>query len=573
MGKAAAAALLLAACIGSAAALGPSWYSCDPSSCKGDCECPSDSAPGGLSPKEMPQFVLITHDDAVHTTSNYLMRLITDGHYNPNGCNVPATYFVSNDQNLANCTLIRALFDDNNEIATHTINHKKLLPPGNKDAFPGNITEEVVGMRQWLVDRCNLPKEEIVGFRSPFLIHNPIVRKAIQAAGYLYDSSLSEPAASWSTSTSLANRLWPYTMDRGIAQDCNYTGVDVGYCLPSERYPGIWEVPMWNLYADGDVDAAAFSMDYLNDANGTAVTADGLYAFLQKNFDAAYNGNRAPLPLYLHSTYLNDQKVGAITSFIKYALGKGDVYFVTMRQLIDWMKNPVPASQISSALKCKRVELDPPKIEFCRTYTVPDSQAGQFYAIANQFDVADPKEILAVNNMNSAKEITGGKKIKIPPWNDGCKLWQKSGLPEPKVTPDEAAFTPTAWYRTASVPTAQTPAPAPEAQSVATPTAAAAAPVPAEASTTPQTTTTAAPAAAAPPSDSGSGGSVSSALIGGIVGGVVGAIALAAVGVVLYKKHAAAKAAAASGFASAAGATATAHISTTGSAAKTATMV
>lgn len=48
-----------------------------------------------------------------------------------------------------------------------------------------------------------------------------------------------------------------------------------------------------------------------------------------------------------------------------YTLEKGDVYWVTMTQLIDWMKNPVPASQLrrSQAL-CARPQrpLPPPKM-------------------------------------------------------------------------------------------------------------------------------------------------------------------------------------------------------------------
>lgn len=40
--------------------------SCDPNTCKlPNCLCPSLSPPGGLNPKDVPQFVTITFDDSI----------------------------------------------------------------------------------------------------------------------------------------------------------------------------------------------------------------------------------------------------------------------------------------------------------------------------------------------------------------------------------------------------------------------------------------------------------------------------------------------------------------------------
>lgn len=38
---------------------------------------------------------------------------------------------------------------------------------------------------------------------------------------------------------------------RACAQDCSYLGPELGRCDPGERYPGLWEVPLWNLQ-EGD---------------------------------------------------------------------------------------------------------------------------------------------------------------------------------------------------------------------------------------------------------------------------------------------------------------------------------
>lgn len=40
-------------------------YFCDKSKCSGNCVCASLTPPGGMNPKDTPQFILLTHDDAV----------------------------------------------------------------------------------------------------------------------------------------------------------------------------------------------------------------------------------------------------------------------------------------------------------------------------------------------------------------------------------------------------------------------------------------------------------------------------------------------------------------------------
>lgn len=111
------------------------------------------------------------------------------------------------------------------------------------------------------------------------------------------------------------------------------------------------------------------------------------------NFEAAYNGNRAPFPIFVHTDWLRtgqrirglqlfaggctvQARCGAACCMVRwraqpnclpsraprhpschptrptraaeYALKKKDVYFVTMRQLLAWMANPIPADQITA---------------------------------------------------------------------------------------------------------------------------------------------------------------------------------------------------------------------------------
>ena len=52
---------------------------------------------------------------------------------------------------------------------------------------------------------------------APNLVHNPQLRGVLQTAGYSYDSSILE-AFNSATSPSFAQRLFPYTLDNGVAQ-------------------------------------------------------------------------------------------------------------------------------------------------------------------------------------------------------------------------------------------------------------------------------------------------------------------------------------------------------------------
>ena len=60
---------------------------CDPSYCKlPDCWCGGTKIPGGYQPEEIPQFVLLTFDDAVNDLNKAFFEKLFKDRYNPNGC-------------------------------------------------------------------------------------------------------------------------------------------------------------------------------------------------------------------------------------------------------------------------------------------------------------------------------------------------------------------------------------------------------------------------------------------------------------------------------------------------------
>ncbi|KHJ90319.1 hypothetical protein OESDEN_09840 [Oesophagostomum dentatum] len=81
---------------------------------------------------------------------------------------------------------------------------------------------------------------------------------------------------------------------------------------------------------------------------------------LFSNFDRSYTASRAPYVLALNADLLqlNGKNTGmqALQRFLEEVLYRKDVYVVTLKQLIQWIKNPVPLSQIaqSDAVKCSQ---------------------------------------------------------------------------------------------------------------------------------------------------------------------------------------------------------------------------
>lgn len=60
------------------------------------------------------------------------------------------------------------------EIATHTANHVMM-----KAGYPwADTVEEIMGAKRFLADECGIPAHTIRGFRSPYLMTNPLVRQA-----------------------------------------------------------------------------------------------------------------------------------------------------------------------------------------------------------------------------------------------------------------------------------------------------------------------------------------------------------------------------------------------------------
>ncbi|CAH7686651.1 family 4 carbohydrate esterase [Phakopsora pachyrhizi] len=315
-------------------------YSCDPSSCKlPNCQCASTSPPGGLNPKDVPQFIIFTADDAVQSFTINAVNQFLSQRKNPNGCQPKMTYFVS--LNYTNYSMVTDWYVAGNEIADHTMTHVGDAPVSEID---GNIIA--------LNSLSGIPISAIQGFRAPYLNYSINTMKHLKEAGFTYDSSTTSASPANSSST---DAYWPYTLDNGFANDCLSVP---GLCQGQVKLPGMWEIPMYGIF-DERQSAGVHLMDpWLDDPN-----ADKVLEWMKSTFLTHYNGNRQPFGLYTHPIHLATGYPGVadpkaqikmVNDFLDWAQQMQGVWIISNAQLLSWTKNPVPLSNLNSvsALGC-----------------------------------------------------------------------------------------------------------------------------------------------------------------------------------------------------------------------------
>ncbi|KAG0320414.1 hypothetical protein BGZ99_004530 [Dissophora globulifera] len=295
---------------------------CDPAQCIFPaCVCPSVNPPNNLDPKTVPQFFTLTFDDAVQASTVPVAASLMTPHRNPNGCPIKSTWFA---QTLySDFSLIQQWYAAGNEVADHTMNHIGTPP-----------ADEVTGNRLAINAFSGIPFAKMSGFRAPLLNYSKSTFDILAQEKFLYDSS---------TSAVPGSAFWPYTLDYGLANDC-WNGI----CNQTISTPGMWEIPM-HAIMDSDLPTAnAFVMD-----PQLSGTPDAVATWLKNNFNKHYQGTRQPFGIYLHPVHVGNS-TGLYNDFFSWAAAQPDVWFVTNQQLLEWIKNPVPASQLADQpyMKC-----------------------------------------------------------------------------------------------------------------------------------------------------------------------------------------------------------------------------
>ncbi|XP_042887457.1 chitin deacetylase 7-like isoform X3 [Penaeus japonicus] len=342
-----------------------------------DCLCGSVHNPGNFELSQVPQFVVLSFDDAV-TVSNFPFYEEFKNLLNPNNCRITMTFFVSHTYTNY---IINELHRLGHEIALHSVSHKSDVQnywrPANKSVWVSEMSD----LKKIIVQNANIPEEDIKGWRAPFLeVGGDEMFSALHDLGLQYDCSWPTlKYTNWYGSKPLG-ALWPYTLDYPSIQDCQ-----LGRC-PADTYKGLWVAPMIDL--NDNLGEACAMLDTCRSIDDELLNnADAIEYFLKRNFDLNYRGNRAPFGLYAHHAWFYENVIGETTArkdgylkFLQYLATKPDVYVVSMNRVLEWMKNPVPVSQLNSqeAFQCPSFDPastcpDKNNYEFDKTNNLPEN--------------------------------------------------------------------------------------------------------------------------------------------------------------------------------------------------------
>lgn len=294
-----------------------------------NCSCCGHTIPGKNS--QRPQLVYFSFDDAVMVRNSPLYEeLFNENRTNPNKCPITMTLFVSH--NDTDYGLVKQFYDKGMDIAVHGINHVR---PLNALQF----TYEALGQRLNLANRSQIPKEEIVGFRSPYLIaYGNDQFEILSKAGFAYDSTLTITKRSLIEESPV-----PFTMDYGWPYPCS-----IPEC-PTDHFQGFWEVPIVTVLDK----QARYPCVYVDGCANSPTNEEESFTFLLENFMSYYTMNKAPFGLNMHSTWLlqeyetNPYRMKAMHRFLDYILSLDDVYVVNIKQIVEWMKHQPMLNELS----------------------------------------------------------------------------------------------------------------------------------------------------------------------------------------------------------------------------------
>lgn len=163
----------------------------------------------------------------------------------------------------------------------------------------------------------------------------------MQNYAFLYDNSMTtDPGAEQIP-------FWPQTLDYSIPWKCQNIQCPLG------SFPGIWEIPINQFFGYFTNEISHYKRaSMVSAAFASNETHESALNLLRRNFKRAHNSNKAPYVLTLTADFfsavddLNTEQV--LEQFVQETLEQSDVWFVTMRQLIEWMRHPTPVHQLSN---------------------------------------------------------------------------------------------------------------------------------------------------------------------------------------------------------------------------------
>ena len=294
-----------------------------------NCRCASTGIPGGLTPSETPQIVMISFDDGIQSnTYETLYSKFLNGRKNPNGCPVPMTLFLAHYYSV-DYALVEDLYSEGHEMEDHSVTHRTPTTWWTS-ANVSQLTQEIMGMKTILEKWGNVPSKSIVGYRSPFLASSENQLLVLHQNNFTYDCSMPTDGTMY----------WPFTLDYK-SPICTSPAT-----CPTESMPGLWILP--NIPYNQTSGIVCSMMDGC--VFPVMKTTEEWLEFLTSNFDKHYNGNRAPFGVYAHSAWFSMQgnPLEAFNTFLDKIQSLPEVYIVTQSQMLAWVRSPTPLSKVKA---------------------------------------------------------------------------------------------------------------------------------------------------------------------------------------------------------------------------------
>jgi hypothetical protein len=222
---------------------------------------------------------------------------------------------------------------------------------------------------------AGVPANILYGYRTPFLEYNDKTFTVLSQKHFYYDTSVEE---GWQEDIDGKNMPWPFTLDHGSPG--NELLVSWNLDPPKEHmnnHPGLWELSPHPFIVPPDDQCAHYGISYslrnkMHDVASWFDVESGKITGLDYNLwvqfkttkaeflaiwkytlDQRLAGNRAPFTIGAHTDIYSskytaapnataEERQQAIQEFVDYALSKPQVRVVSNKQILDWVRNPVP---------------------------------------------------------------------------------------------------------------------------------------------------------------------------------------------------------------------------------------
>ena len=310
------------------------------------CLCASEFPSMGMEREDIPQLVVFAFSGPLNENTWKPLRRIFDNEgvgskrrVNPNDEPISMTLFVS-DEGTDDYCRAGEFYRDGHEIGVNGVNDKHSMDGREPSAWKSVMMRQ----REKLAKEAKIDVLDIGGMRAPALEAGGDGQfegiQLMNASNWLpYDSSIVLDENDYLKNTV---PIWPYTMDfkyDDTIRPWNHH--------PTTCYPGVWEVPLQRFR-----DRYNRPHDFIDD---WAVVRDDatLYSAIANNFWRHYSKNRVPFIINARTSWFQRQPdaVKAVERFIDVIIAHDlmDVYVVSMEQMLEWVKNPVPLVELNTA--------------------------------------------------------------------------------------------------------------------------------------------------------------------------------------------------------------------------------